>query len=277
MREKIIFVFFTILSFTSYTQQATNWKNYSTMKDVEDVAFTDDMIWAATDGGVFKYSLTDNQFTSLSKADGLKGNSLTSLTIDQYSRLWIGSTDGVINIYYMNDKTFAVILDIANSNQVNKRINGLNIISDTLIVSSEFGVSLIDVNSYLFFDTFFKFGEFTTNTRVNYTAKYNLFYVCTDEGIAIQKPGANNLSAPESWITYNSSNGLPSDKVIKVVRYLDTLIAATDKGLSKFNSIEWQSFIPQFDNKLISDISVTGDSLIVLSENKIYMYFNLKV
>ncbi|MFC2094654.1 two-component regulator propeller domain-containing protein, partial [Bacteroidota bacterium] len=274
MRDKLIFLFVILYSLSSFPQQVANWKNFTDMKRVSDVNFSDNIIWAATDGGAFNYSLQDNSFGVLSKADGLQGLSLTSITLDNSGRIWFGSTSGVIDIYNPGDESFSVILDIANKDWVNKRINNLGIISDTIIVSSDFGVSLIDVNSFLFFDTFLKFGEFTTNTRVNYAAKFNLFYVCTDEGIAIQKPGASNLSAPESWNTYNSSDGLPSDKAIKIVKYLDVFVAATDNGLASFDGTQWLPFIPQFNNKVVSDIISAGDSLIILSENSIYIYQN---
>ena len=223
---------------------------------------------------MLNFSFQNNSFSVLSKADGLRGISLTSITLDNLGNVWFGSTNGVIDIYNPVDESFGVILDISNSNQVNKRINHLGTISDTIIVSSDFGVSLIDVNSFLFYDTFFKFGEFTTNTRVNYATKFNLFYVCTDEGIAIQKPGATNLSAPESWNTYDSSDGLPSDKALKIVEYLDVFVAAPDNGLASFDGTEWLPFIPFFNNKVVSDIISTGDSLIILSGNSIYIYQN---
>ena len=177
MRDRLIFLLVILYSLSSYPQQVTNWKNYTDMKRVSDVNFSDNIIWAATDGGAFQFSFQDNSFNVLSKADGLQGISLTSITIDNSGSVWFGSTNGVIDIYSPEDESFRVILDITNSNQVNKRINYLGTISDTIIVSSDFGVSLIDANSFLFFDTFFKFGEFTTNTRVNYAFKYNLLYV----------------------------------------------------------------------------------------------------
>jgi len=274
MRDKIIFRRGIRYSLSSFPQQVTNWKNYTDMKRVSDVIFSDNIIWAATDGGAFNYSLQDNSFHVFSKANGLEGISLASTTLDNLGNVWFGSTNGVIDVYNSDNESFSVILDIANSNQVNKRINDLRTISDTIIVSSDFGVSLIDVNSYLFYDTFFKFGQFTTNTKVNYAFKYNLFYVCTDEGIAIQKPEATNLSAPESWNTYNSLDGLPSDKALKIVKYLDLFVAATDNGLASFDGTLWLPFIPEFNNKVVSDIISTGDSLIILSENTIYIYQN---
>lgn len=274
MRNYFLFLFVTFCISNIYSQQVTNWKNYSDLRNVSSVIFSDDAIWSASDGGAFKYTISDSTYKTLTKADGISGLSITSLTIDNKGYIWFGSAEGAISIYDTENSSFDVIMDIANSGQVNKSINYLNIKSDTIIVSSEFGVSLIDANNHIFFDTFFKFGDFTSNTRVNYADKFDLIYACTDEGLAIQKKGATNLSAPDSWNTYNSINGLPANKTYKVVKYNNTILVATDKGLAEFNGTIWTVFLPQFNDQVVSDIYATGDSLFILSNKKIYLYRN---
>jgi ligand-binding sensor domain-containing protein len=274
MRYKLTFLFvFAYLSFF-YPQQVTNWKIFTDMKNVADVAISGETIWAATDGGAFKHSLTDSTFQTFTNAEGLTGVLLTSLMLDNSGRKWFGSQNGVIDIYNEDDGSFNVILDIANSDQINKSINYLNITTDTIIVSTDFGVSLIDGNTLLFLDTFSKFGDFTANTKVNHADKIGLFYMCTDEGVAIQKAGSTNLSAPESWDTYTIVDGLPSNKTVKIVNYRDTIVAATDNGFASFNGSQWLSFIQPFNNNPISDVVVQGDSLFILSENVVYIYHN---
>ena len=274
MRYILTFLFVIIYLSSIHSQQVTNWKIFTDMKSVTDVDFSSEIIWAATDGGAFKYSSTDNTFQTYTNAEGLQGISLTSLMLDNSGRKWFGSKNGVIDILNDDDESFNVILDIANSDQINKGINYLNITSDTIIVSTDFGVSLIDANSMLFLDTFRKFGNFTADTKVNHSDKYDLFYICTDEGIAIQKQGTTNLSAPDSWNTYKIADGLPSDKAIKIVNYRDTIVAATDNGFASFNDTQWLPFLQQFDNRPISDVNANGDSLFILSENIIYIYYN---
>jgi len=210
MRYNLTFLFVLAFSFHFYPQQAINWKIFTDMKSVTDIEFSGEIIWAATEGGAFKHSLSDNSYQTFTNAEGLRGISLTSLMIDNSGRKWFGSKNGVIDIYNDEDESFSVILDIANSNQINKSINYLNITSDTIIVSTDFGVSLIDGSSLLFLDTFRKFGDFTADSKVNHADKYDLFYISTDEGVAIQKTGSTNLSAPESWNTYTTADGLSS-------------------------------------------------------------------
>ena len=262
-----------IISTTS-AQQFTNWQNYTALKNVSDITIINDGFWSAANGGAFQYSNSTNQFYTLHKSDGLEGNSLTSVTEDKFGRTWFGSIEGIIDIYNIADNSFDVILDIYNSNQINKKINDLTSFGDTMIVSSDFGVSLINVNNFLFYDTFFKFGSFPSNTRVNSTLKSGLFYVCTDAGIAIQKAGAVNLSAPESWDVYSTAQGLPSNKTLKARVYQNSIIVGTDKGLSQFVNNTWNNFITELVNKNINDFQVSGDSILILSENNIYLYFN---
>ncbi|RKZ00410.1 MAG: hypothetical protein DRQ13_00490 [Ignavibacteriae bacterium] len=244
------------------------------MKEVKNVYAFSDGVWAATGGGAFSYSGNGNSFTTLNKAEGLQGIDLTTVASDESGNVWFGSANGIIDIFNPEKNSFRVILDIYNSNHINKSINDLILSGDTIIVSSDFGVSLIDADDLLFFDTFFKFGDFPTNTKVNSTIKIDLIYVCSDEGVAIQKQNAVNLSAPESWNVYREVNGLPSNKTLKAGKFLSDIIVSTDKGFAKLTDTLWVPFLPQFNGKVISDFAITADSLLILAESKIYLYTN---
>ncbi len=273
MIQSIIFFFVFIFLATINAQQFTNWQNHTNLKDVRDVQILGTDLWAVSSGGAFRYSTIDQSFKTFVKSDGLQGISLSALTSDNNGKIWLGSSDGVINIYDPATGSIKVILDINNTEQTNKQINNLEITgNDTIIASTDFGVSLIDANSYLFFDTFSKFGNFSPFSRVNYAIKSGLIYVATDEGVAIQKPGAINLSAPESWNVYQTSQGLPSNKIYKVAKFDNDVIAATDKGMSIFSNGSWQTFIPELTNKLITDFSSLDNTLYLISKKSIYRY-----
>jgi len=273
---RILFFLLIVPAFLTSTlaQQFINWKNYTALKNVQDVAISSGGFWSAASGGAFEYSTAANQFTTLHKSEGLQGNSLTSVIIDNSGRTWFGSVEGIIDIYNASTNSLEVILDIYNSNQINKRINDFASVSDTIIVSTDFGVSLINANSFLFLDTYFKFGTFPSNTSVNSAIKSGLFYVCTDQGAAIQKPGAFNLSAPESWDVYSIAQGLPSNKTLKAGLFLGNLIVSTDKGFSRFANNTWSDFIPGLINTNIADFQIKGDSILIVAQNNIYLYYN---
>ncbi len=274
MRILFFLIIVPFLISTTLSQQFINWKNYTALKNVRDAAITGSGFWSAASGGAFLHNPGTDEYTTLHKSEGLKGNSLTSVIVDITGRIWFGSAEGIIDIYNQSTSSLDVILDIYNSNQINKRINDFSIAGDTIIVSTDFGVSLINSNSFLFFDTFFKFGTFPSNTRVNRAIKSGLFFVCTDLGTAIQKPGATNLSAPESWDVYTTSQGLPSNKTLEPGLFQGNLIVSTDKGFSRFENNMWNNFIPELSNIFINDFQISGDSLIILAQNNLYLYFN---
>ncbi len=265
------------LFFSSSPQQATNFRNYTDMKNISDIKTTAQGIWAATTGGGFFYNTSDNSFTTLNKVDGLNSISLSALAIDNYGKIWFGSSDGTISVYDPNTKNIKTILDIYNSGRSSNKINDMKVSGDTVIVSHDFGVSLIDAKNLVFYDTFIKFGSLTSNIKVNNTLRADLFYVCTQFGLAVQKAGTINLTAPESWNVYTRANGLPSNNINKVIQYNGNIIAATDAGLSVFNGSSWVSYISQFNNNNVNDVLVSGDSLFILSNNVIYSYTNNSV
>jgi hypothetical protein len=274
MRNLFFLLIVSGILINTYAQQFTNWQNYTALNNVSDISIIEDGFWSAASGGAFSYTNSNGQFKTLHKSDGLQGTTLTCVTPDNQGRIWFGSVQGIIDIYNSSEYSFDVILDIANSNQNNKRINDIASSGDTIIVSTDFGVSLININNFLFYDTFFKFGTFPSNTKVNSTLKSGLFYVCTNAGIAIQKAGATNLSAPESWNVYSTAQGLPSNKTLKAAIYQNSVIVGTDRGFSQFINNSWTDFISELVNKSISDFQVEGDSIFILSENEIYLYSN---
>ncbi|NWF88641.1 MAG: hypothetical protein HXY50_04170 [Ignavibacteriaceae bacterium] len=272
--KNILFVLFVlILAFSSKPQHAVNWQNHTDMKQINSIYALNGGVWAASNGGGFYYNHSLDSFQKLTKTDGLYSTSLTAICEDQYGQIWFGSSNGSINIFNPATNSVQTVLDIYNSDRVNKQVNELRASGDTIFVSTEFGLSLMNAKSFTFYDTYYKFGNLSSNIRVVSSFKKNLIYAATEFGIAIQKEGASNLSAPESWSIYNTSNGLPSNLIRKVNIFNDTLIAATDKGLSMFNGNTWQTFIPSLSGVGIVDILVSNDSLFISHGSAISVYY----
>ena len=274
MFRTFLSILFTALYINIFPQQATNWKNYTDMKNITDIKTSSSGLWAATKGGGFFYDNSSGSFTTLNKVNGINSISLSAVAIDNEGKIWFGSSDGTVSIYDPSNKSTKTILDIYNSGRTSSGITDMRVSGDTIIISHDFGVSLVDARNLIFYDTFIKFGTLSSNIQVNSAFKSDLFYVCTLYGIAIQKQGATNLSAPESWNVYTTANGLPSNDVSRVVKFNNNIIAATDAGLSVFNGTNWSSYITQFNNVGINDLLVSGDSLLILTNNAIYSYKN---
>ncbi len=258
-----------------YSQETSNWKNYTDMKNVRSVQAFQNEVWAASSGGGFLYNANSDDFLTLHKNDGLIGSSLNAVAVNMDGKVWFGGEEGAIDVYDPSTGQFKTILDIYNNTeQSNRSINNLQSIGDTIYACTDFGLSLIDSKNYLFYDTFFKYGNFQPYIRVNSLFKDNLLYLATTAGVAIQKMGAENLSAPESWNTYTTLDGLPSNNISRLVKINGSLIAATDKGLSIKNDSSWSPYLTQFNNTPVNDLLLRGDSLFIASGKVIYLYLN---
>ncbi|NWF49850.1 MAG: hypothetical protein HXY49_04840 [Ignavibacteriaceae bacterium] len=280
MKYLAIFLLFIFHNAAVIGQQVTNWEIFSDMKNIKALQSVGGGVWAASTGGAFFFdpsvqvqNLNDN-FKIFTKINGLNTTSLTSIAADENGKVWLGSISGIIDVYDGNTNSFSSILDILNSDKSSKRINQIVTSGDTVIVATDFGVSLIDAENLVFFDTFFKFGDLISNSKVSSAAKFDLIFACTDFGVAVQKPGATNLSAPESWNIFRTQDGLPSNTVRKVVKYKDSVLVSTNKGFAYFTGSSFVQAISQSQNKDIVDVIAVGDSLFYLISNKIYLYYN---
>jgi|YelNatPaOPRAMG01_1025707.scaffolds.fasta_scaffold00372_36 ligand-binding sensor domain-containing protein len=268
----VFFVVFFCISVKS--QVASDWENYTDMKTVNAAVASSNGIWAASNGGGFFYNFAADSFKTFHKADGMSGQIITAVTIDNYGKIWFGSTEGAIDVYNPATNSFISILDIENSNYNSKQITNLQTSGDTIFISTSYGISLISSKNLTFYDTYFRFGNFPSNIQVNSVVKSNLIYAATTNGVAIQKVGAVNLSAPESWNVYTTANGLPSNTVNNILFFNGTMTVATSNGLSQFDGNIWKNFIPTLQGDSIADIVSSGDTLFILANNQIYSYVN---
>ena len=273
---KIILAFlFVVSSSFNFPQQASNWKIYTSMRSINDFTVSNNSIWGASTGGAFQYNSNDGIYKKFTKVEGMSGIDITATTVDNSGNIWFGSSNGALDELNPITDQFGSIPDILNSDKSNKQINSLQTSGDTIIAATDFGITLIDPKNNVLFDTFFKFDYLTSNSQINFAVKYDLIYAASDNGVIIQKTGTTNLSAPESWTVYGTIDGLPSTNISKIVKYGNSIIAASDKGLSKFNGSGFETYIPQLIYYNITDLYVNNDTLYILDSGiNVYSYAN---
>lgn len=268
--KKTLFLIIMIAN-VFYAQQIGVWKNYTDMKFVTDIKAYPGGYWISTTGGAGNYlDEYEDYLTMLTKSEGLNSQNLTTLIIDKNLNVWFGMQNGVINIYDPSTGSMKEIVDIFQSNYTKKNINDFFLTGDTIYVSTEFGLSLINTEYLAFIETVTKFGNFTSAERVNSANVFNnKVYVSTKTGVAIQKDGATNLIAPDSWTSYECGNDIPANETYSSVFFDGRLIVATNSGLVQFDGAVWSNYA--YSNKVF-DLIVNGDKLYVLFENSLHTF-----
>jgi ligand-binding sensor domain-containing protein len=270
--KKIIFSIL-ILTLTVNSQIASNWQNYSDLKDIRDFIFTESGIWSASSGGAFEYNFSEKDFSTYGKAEGLIGNDLNAITIDTKNKIWFGSKSGMIDVLNLTTKKFSYISDILNSDKTNKGINYFFVKGDTIFVATDYGISLINSTNFFFYDSYFKLGTLPSNQKVNKVFYFSKVYGITDDGLAIQKQNATNLSAPESWDVFTNS-AIGVTRVFDLALFNNEIIISTNRGLYRYlpSTQSWERFLNEFTNIPVNDIEVFQNKLFILSSNKIYQF-----
>ncbi len=254
-----ILLLLLVVSYSVIGQQVIGWQNYTDMKDIKDLEIRNDVVWAATNGGVFSFSISDSSYQLYTKSENLSSHSITSVAIDKKDKIWIGTLEGFINVLDPNTNEVKTILQIYKTDKNNKRINDIQISGDTAFVSTEFGLSLINTNDLSFFDSILKFGDFTSETPVKNIFIGNTIYVVTQAGIARKKTGFNNLSAPESWANDSIGINIPVNTIYKLTEYENQLHIGTNDGVYRLNSGIWEQLL--YDNFDVINFEVQNESL----------------
>ncbi|MBN1302327.1 MAG: hypothetical protein JW995_14010 [Melioribacteraceae bacterium] len=267
-----IFLVLLLLSSISMSQHFGIWKNYSDMKNVKDVDISNGTIWAATSGGIFSYA--DNEFRDeLRKSEGLSSQNITSVAIDPFNRIWLGTVEGIINVYDPSDGSVKKILDINRTEYTQKAINDILINNSAAFISTDFGLSIIDIDEFTFEETVIKFGSFPSASRVHSVFVSDLIFVSTENGFAFQKGSTVNLSNPDVWETFGLGNipgSITASDIYCSIIYNSTYLVGTDKGLFIKNGSNWNNFLSR-KNK-VNRIMQINQQLYVLYENELVRY-----
>ena len=241
--------------------QTGQWKNYTDMKAVRSIDASHGRLFAASGGGMFAFDEGAGLYTRWTNSENLSANDLTALSIDPNGRLWIGSSTGSIDVYDPAAESWRAILDIQNSSRPQKTIRSFFVTGDSVLVTSDFGVSVFLVSRWEFRDTYADFGFANQPAVVKALVYRNQVCVATDQGVAIASLASPNLSAPTSWTLYASAQGLTSPSVSSLMVFHDTLVAGTANGMYAFAGAQFQQ-IASSAGKAIVDIKALPNSLV---------------
>jgi ligand-binding sensor domain-containing protein len=234
------------------------WHTLTAMNSVRSVAMSGDSSWAGTAGGVFLYSSTSNRFSKFTNSEGLNSNDVTATVVDQRGRVWLGSSEGFVNMLDPSTNQWIQVRGIEESNRVQKSVRSLYAQNDSLFIGTDFGVVVYLVKRGEFGDTYSNFG-FQLQPRVNdILIQKNTIWVATDSGAASASLSSANLSSPIVWTRYPVGNSsFPAVTSLALLR--DTVVAATLGGVSYFRNGAFVQ-LQQFSGKPVVSMKSSGQT-----------------
>ena len=222
------------------------WKNYTSMKDVAGLARGGSTYWAATSGGLFSWQEGTSLFQTFTNAEGLQSINLSAVAVDVYGNVWAGTTSGVISVYSPATGTFRTILDIANDrSHTDRNINSFAMSGDTVLICTNFGMSVFRISPFQFADTYVLFGTIPANTTiavfgaaiVNGRIWASMSDGQTNNFVVSADLNSPNLTQPDAWSVQAVGPRTTVPKNLAVFR--GNLYAGTSAGLYRLGGGTW--------------------------------------
>lgn len=177
---------FLLLLFNSLSifGQQLHSKNFTTVDGLPNNAvrslFLDkeSKLWIGTENGISIFK--NNSFTNLNSEDGLSQNSCWDICQDSNGNMWFASYGGGVSFYNGNDFRIFTTQHGLPENKIRKVFS----YKDKIYVGTEYGISIIDINSNLVFtpkEVFPNFGVFIVTDI--FEQNNQIYFSTLNEGI----------------------------------------------------------------------------------------------
>ncbi|MAX69884.1 MAG: ABC transporter substrate-binding protein [Flavobacteriaceae bacterium] len=268
--QTIIFVF-AFLSVGYCQDYSALWQGHFSYNNIVDITRGEEKIFAAAENAVFEYDIFSQEVKTITTIEGLSGGQITTIYYSEtYQDLIIGYETGLIEIYSETDQSVLSVVDILEKQNItpaNKGINDFYEHEGLLYISTDYGVSIYNLENLEFGDTYF-LGNGGAQIQVNQVAILNneIFVACYDNnGLRKAELSNPNLIDFQQWQTFMSGN-------FRTVNTFNNFIYAVraNRDLFEITNTNFTQLFALDVLPLDSQVSSTG--LIFSSANKVDFY-----
>ena len=213
------------------------WQTYTDTNCVYDLALAGDYVWAATCGGVVRWSRVDGSYVTYTTANGLPHNNIGGIVLDGQGRPWVAPNRAGLLSHFDGENwiTYTTADGLPGG--------GMNVLAideaNQLWLAGGAGeISQVDLTTG-------SSPDFSSRTRLA-TLDNSIYALARDASGRIWAgtyEGGLVLIDGQSRTYYTSANGLAGDFVDDIA--LDDngrVWVATDKGLSLFDGQNWMTY-----------------------------------
>ncbi|MDO5978645.1 two-component regulator propeller domain-containing protein [Flavivirga spongiicola] len=270
-KRLIVFIIF-LFPLLQFSQDfSALWEGHFSYNNIKDVSRGNNKIYAAAENAVFSLDIQTNEIEKLTTVNGLSGETISTIYYSEvYELLVIGYENGLIEVAFDNDDDILSVVDILDKitiPAVDKRINHFNAYQNVIYISTNYGISVFDLERLEFGDTYF-IGNGGSQIQVNQTTIFGdyIYAACLD-GSGLRKGLISNpnLIDYQNWQLVNSGNWLliesQEDKLYAI---------GTNRRIYQIvNDVLTEMFL--YTDTPLDMRSVNGN-LIVTTQNDVFVY-----
>ena len=253
------------------------WEGHFSFFNIKDVSQGNNKIYAAAENAIFSYDLQTNELEKLTTIQGLSGELISTIHYSEsYQLLIIGYESGLMEIAFDSDDNVLTIVDIIDKPTIppdDKTINHFNEYNGLVYISTDYGISVYDLERLEFGDTYF-IGNLGSQIPVKQTTIFQDFiYAACFSGNGVKKAlsTSNNLIDYQQWQTIAGGSWRATqtvnDNLYALRANRDIFIVNNDVFNLLFNYAD----VPV-------DTREVNNQLIITTKNNVFVYdsdFNL--
>jgi len=276
--KKIIIIVFGIFTFISNAQDfSALWEGHFSYLNIKDVAQGNNKVYAASENAIFIYDLETLELSKISTIHGLSGEFISTIHYSEvFGQLIIGYENGLIEIVLEQSDDILSVVDILEKQTIppdSKRINHFNEYNGLVYISTDYGISVYDLERLEFGDTYF-IGNGGTQLIVSQTAIHQdkIYAACLNSGgirtVSVNSP---NLIDYQEWIQIIGGNFLG-------IEALEDKLYTTrlNNRIYEINNNILNELFTYISRPL--DLKSSNSNLVVTTKNNVFVYdsnFNL--
>lgn len=206
MLKRYTLVFFTILcvvfSLEAQEDFSALWQDHFSYFDIKDVTKSEFKVYAASENVVFSYDVNSNEVEKITTIQGLSGELISTIEFSEENQLLlIGYQSGLIEIYFETDQSVLSVVDILEQESIDPSIKTINDFYENeglVYVSTNFGISVYDLERLEFGDTYF-IGNNNSQIPIEKTTVFNNFiYAACNDGNGVRRALLTNPNLIDS-------------------------------------------------------------------------------
>ncbi|CAH0252972.1 hypothetical protein [Chryseobacterium sp. Bi04] len=264
--KKLSLISLGILASLQFTKaqviSSKKWADLFSYNNVLAMKEDNGKIIAATENGLFYYTIGSGEITKLSKANGLHNIGITAFDYNSQTKTGlIGYSDGSMDVITPQEIKYIVDIPIATGYNGNKKVNHISITGDKAVISVGYGVSIFDLKKKEFGDSAFFLSGGIYEASNEATIFGNKIYSVTNTGL---KSHEINTTFPvfSTWTTE-----VPGS--FKNIDAESELVFASATSAFMYNNGTPTPLPASFAK--IQDVVITSNNIIV-TDNRIYTF-----
>lgn len=248
-----------------------DWEGFFSYNSVKSITQGNEKVYAAGENSVFVYDSFSQQVQTLSTINGLSGEIISEIYYSEiFETLLIGYENGLIDVVKDGQEDVLAVVDILEKLTIppdQKRINHFEEYDGKVYISTQFGISVYDLERLEFGDSYF-IGNGGSQINITQTAIQEpyIYAATTAEGVKRALVDDDNLIDYQSWAQITAGN-------IRGIETLgeDVYIARLSQAIERYDPVDGFQAVGNANGPVL-DFQMSQDVLALTTPGVITAY-----